>query len=89
MNAGAVELLAWRTRRGLSQAELGKILGCDATMVSHLEGGRRLPRLRLSVKIHEETGIPGKAFLSRVREESDPVAGTKARNRQKTKRQAA
>jgi transcriptional regulator with XRE-family HTH domain len=89
MNSGAVQLLDWRARRGHSQADLGRILGCDATMVSHLEGGRRLPRLRLSVKIQEETGIPCAAWLSRAREKSDGGVPATAPKRLTTKRKAA
>ena len=35
----------WRRRRGLSQAQLGRALGCDRSTISRYEAGERLPHL--------------------------------------------
>jgi transcriptional regulator with XRE-family HTH domain len=41
----AARLLAAREKRGLTQAELGKLARLDDSAISHFEGGRRQPNM--------------------------------------------
>jgi transcriptional regulator with XRE-family HTH domain len=48
-------LRVWREGAGLTREQAGRLLGCHASMVSHLEGGRRGPGRRLANEIEAVT----------------------------------
>lgn len=50
-------LLAWRKRKGLTQARLAAQIDCDPTQLGRIEGGTRYPGRRLAGAIHRLTGI--------------------------------
>lgn len=51
-------LILERKSRGITQSELGKIIGCSKTTVSHLELGRMKPSLNLSLELEKHFGLP-------------------------------
>jgi len=52
----AHELIAARTRAGLSQAELAERMGTTQSTIARLESGRTLPSLRTLVRYANATG---------------------------------
>lgn len=44
-------LIAERKSRGYTQAQLGKLVGCSATMISAIESGRTKPGLDVSIQL--------------------------------------
>lgn len=52
----AHELIAARTRAGLSQAELAERMGTTQSTIARLESGRTLPSLRTLVRYADATG---------------------------------
>ncbi|WP_313469888.1 helix-turn-helix transcriptional regulator [Lysinibacillus sp.] len=44
-------LIAERKSKGLTQAQLGEIVGCSASMISAIERGRAKPGLEVSMKL--------------------------------------
>lgn len=44
-------LISERKSRKLSQAQLGKMVGCSASMISAIESGRTRPGLEISMKL--------------------------------------
>jgi len=44
-------LIAERKAKGLSQAQLGKLVGCSTAMISHLEVGRANPSIEISMQL--------------------------------------
>jgi len=89
MESGGAQLLEWRRRRGHTQSEVAKILGCDPSMVSHLETGARSPRLPLSVKIQRLTGISHEAWVSSAMDNSGSGVGARPAKARRTKGKAA
>jgi transcriptional regulator with XRE-family HTH domain len=49
-------LTEWRTRAGLSQAEVGRRVGVDRSTVSGWESGRRDPSRHLIARVAEACG---------------------------------
>ncbi|WP_313150730.1 helix-turn-helix domain-containing protein [Lysinibacillus capsici] len=43
--------IAERKSKGLTQAQLGEIVGCSASMISAIESGRVKPGLEVSMKL--------------------------------------
>lgn len=52
----ARELIAARTRAGLSQAEIAARMGTTQSTIARLESGRRLPSLRTLARYASATG---------------------------------
>ncbi len=52
----AWELIAARTRAGLSQAEIAARMGTSQSTIARLESGRRLPSLRTLARYASATG---------------------------------
>lgn len=46
-------LIAVRKAKGLSQAQLGKAVGCSTAMISHLEVGRANPSIEISMLLEQ------------------------------------
>lgn len=46
-------LIAVRKSKGFTQAELGKLVGCSAAMISHFEVGRANPSIEVSMQLEE------------------------------------
>lgn len=44
-------LILERKARGLTQAQLGKLVGCSAATISHLESGRMDPNVEVSIQL--------------------------------------
>lgn len=51
-------LIFERKSRCLTQSDLGEIIGCSKTTVSHLELGRMKPGLELSIELENYFGLP-------------------------------
>ena len=66
MNTGALRLAAEMRARGLTQAEVGTLVGCDGSIVSRLLHDDRRPTLRLAARFEAEFGIPIAAWMSDV-----------------------
>lgn len=54
----------WFERAQLSAAEVARDLGVDASYVSHLRAGRRVPSLVIAARIEQLTGIPARAWVT-------------------------
>ena len=63
----ARELIAARTRAGLTQAELAKRMGTTQSAVARMESGRRLPSLKTLHRYATATGT--RALIKLVAEE--------------------
>lgn len=50
-------LILERKKKGLTQSQLGKILGCSGATISHLESGRLDPSIDLSMELEAYFGI--------------------------------
>ncbi|MDP1391979.1 helix-turn-helix transcriptional regulator [Lysinibacillus capsici] len=46
-------LIAARKAKGLTQAQLGKLVGCSTAMIAHLENGRGNPSLDISMELEK------------------------------------
>lgn len=46
-------LIAARKAKGLTQTQLGKLVGCSAAMIAHLENGRVNPNLDISMQLEQ------------------------------------
>lgn len=46
-------LIAARKAKGLTQTQLGKLVGCSAAMIAHLENGRVNPSLDISMELEK------------------------------------
>ncbi|HAU33152.1 MAG TPA: hypothetical protein DCW76_02080 [Lysinibacillus sp.] len=46
-------LIASRKAKELTQTQLGKLVGCSAAMIAHLENGRVNPSLDISMQIEQ------------------------------------
>ena len=66
MNTGALSLAAEMRARGLTQAEVGALVGCDGSIISRLLHDERRPTLRLAARFEVEFGIPIAAWMSDV-----------------------
>ena len=66
MNTGALRLAAEMRARGLTQADVGALVGCDGSIVSRLLHDERRPTLRLAARLEAEFGVPIAAWLSDV-----------------------
>ena len=51
-------LLIARTKAGVSKRHLAKLVGVDASYISHLEAGRRKPSLDIIEKLAEALEMP-------------------------------
>jgi transcriptional regulator with XRE-family HTH domain len=83
MKSGAEQLKDWMHRRRFLQREAAEHLGFDATFVSQLVNGARVPGLDNAVRIERETGIPVEAWMPSERDETvQPVSagGRKSRS---------
>lgn len=45
------ELVAKRKEKGLTQAQLAELIGCNKSMISHLEAGRNNPSLEMAMQL--------------------------------------
>lgn len=48
---------AWRSGKGMSQAQVAERLNVDTSVVSLWESGKRTPSVALLVRLHRMTGI--------------------------------
>lgn len=64
---GGVLLKAWRTKRKLSQGQLGKLIELSQETISRLENGEDSLSLAGAVRIEKLTGIEPSAFLRRAK----------------------
>lgn len=62
-----------RLRMGLSQRGLAEALGLDPTMISHLEGGRRMPSVDSLVRLADELNVTTDYLLGRPQPVTDAV----------------
>lgn len=69
----AQELIAARTRAGLSQAEVAQRMGTSQSTIARLEGGRTLPSLRTLERYARATGC--KALVRLVGQQEAGEAG--------------
>ncbi len=82
MKSGAEQLKDWMHRRRFLQKEAAEHLGFDATFVSQLVNGARVPGLDNAIKIERATGIPVEAWLSTDRDETvQPQSAGAAKSR--------
>lgn len=51
-------MIAERKKRGLTQGQLGKSVGCSAALISHLELGRAKPNVDLSLLLEQVLETP-------------------------------
>jgi putative transcriptional regulator len=51
-------LILERKAKGLTQGQLGELIGCSAATVSHLELGRMKPSLELSLELEMYFDLP-------------------------------
>jgi transcriptional regulator with XRE-family HTH domain len=68
---GAEHLRDWMRRRGFTQAEAGRYLELDESLMSRLVNGRYKPGLAKALELERLTGIPVEAWAPR-RTESRP-----------------
>ena len=63
---GSALLLEWREKLRLKQQQACAIVGIDATLYSRIEGGVRVPRLEVALRIAERTGnaVPVESWRS-------------------------
>lgn len=66
----------WRKARGLSQAQLGKMIGSDQTSISRFEAGERRPSAQQTVALAAALGIDARDLLPR--RSGAPVSGAAA-----------
>jgi transcriptional regulator with XRE-family HTH domain len=57
MNYGKGMMVA-RTKAGMSKRQLAKMVGVDASFITHIETGRRKPSLDTMEKVAEVLGVP-------------------------------
>lgn len=57
MNYGKGMMVA-RTKVGMSKRQLAKLVGVDASFITHIEMGRRKPSLDTMEKVAEVLGMP-------------------------------
>jgi len=74
MKSGAEQLKDWMHRRRFLQREAAEHLGFDATFVSQLVNGARIPGLDNAIKIERETGIPVEAWSTQRGESAQPIS---------------
>lgn len=63
-----------RHKANLTQAQLGKLLGCSSSTVSLYEGGQRSPDTDMLIRLADVFGVSVDYLLGRV---SDPTAKEK------------
>ncbi|OCX62703.1 hypothetical protein BFM98_01505 [Lysinibacillus sp. AR18-8] len=51
-------MIAERKAKGLSQGQLGKLIGCSTALISHLEVGRANPNIELSMQLEQVLETP-------------------------------
>jgi predicted transcriptional regulator len=64
--ATAHEMIAARTRAGLSQAEVAQRMGTTQSVVARLESGRRPPALRTVQRVAQAVGGRAVARIERI-----------------------
>ncbi|MEA0563314.1 helix-turn-helix transcriptional regulator [Lysinibacillus irui] len=57
-------LIAERKAKGLTQTQLGKLVGCSASMISSLELGKVNPSVEISIQLEEILSIPSFELFS-------------------------
>lgn len=57
-------LIAARKAKGLTQTQLGKLVGCSASMISSLELGKVNPSVEISIQLEEILSIPSFELFS-------------------------
>ena len=65
----------WREKAGLSQRELAKILGVQASHVSYIEQNRRTPSLSLLLRAASTIGIDAREAFLLVHPECESFVG--------------
>lgn len=80
---GGVLLAAWLVRSGYAgrHAAAAEVLGIHFTTLSQLVNGARIPSLAKGVDIEEKTGVPVRAWLTRLGADSAGRRSPTARGR--------
>ncbi len=85
MQSGPEQLKDWMRRRGFTQADAARYMGCDESFVSMLMSGRRGAGLTNAIKIERLTGIPVEAWAASELDESESAVGATASKRKTDK----
>lgn len=76
-----------RRRAGLSQDDFAFLVGVDASQVSRLEAGTRIPRLDEALMIQLVFGAAGAEVFSQVRRTAPEVAASRIQELQRRQQQ--
>lgn len=85
MSSGREQFRDWIERRKFNQVAAAKHFGWHESVISQYLSGERRPNLENAILIEEKTGIPAKAWLSTLDDETETATVGAAAKRQSSR----